>query len=494
MEVKQAIRKANGMLVIIARGLEYKNKEVLLQLYRLLVKLHLQYCEQFWSPYLRKPMQQANVTGDTDAEGQCVCKVFLPDTTFPADKVENLQQTYQNLSQKMETEISKLEVYESVLVQYKTKLDNLTKRLEAMENSEDTFTKLDFELLRVELKEMENLITDLMQSVQGDTQVFDTLFEEIRNMTAIVNQLEHYDKNNVLLLRHEIERLQQRLEECQKLHNGTQGGDFGACENGGIANVSKPFIVQKNYYGSSYAYGAWGKDPYPAPGRRNMYWVTSQNSFPTMNNYRLYSDYTHLVLGEQFQALSLSASGYGSGVVMFKNYLYYNYYNDNRYIVRANASSPSQYQSILLEDAVTGNRFSYSSSDYQNLDFSVDENGLWVIYATEKSRGNIVLSKINEDSFIVEATWETNQFKRAASNAFMLCGVLYVTRTVTTQMEEIFYTFDTKTGKESLINIPFENKHENVISLHYNPSDHKLYMYNDGYMVFYNLEFKSKTP
>ncbi|GCB68447.1 hypothetical protein scyTo_0012285 [Scyliorhinus torazame] len=215
-----------------------------------------------------------------------------------------------------------------------------------MENSEETFTKLDFELLRVELKEMERLITELMQSVQGNNLVFETLFEEIRNMAAIVNQLEHYDKN-VLLMRREIKKLQQRLEECQQLHNGFQGGDF-----------------------------------------------------------------------------------------------------DNRYITRANASSPNQYQSVLLEDAVTGNRFSYSSSDNQNLNFSVDENGLWVIYATEKSKGKIVVSKINEESFIVQATWETNQFKRAASNAFMLCGVLYVTQTLTIQTEEIFYTFDTKTGKE----------------------------------------------
>ncbi|XP_067848290.1 olfactomedin-4-like [Heptranchias perlo] len=443
------------------------------------------------------PMQQTNVTGDVDVHGQCVCKVFLPDTTFPADEVGNLQQTYQNLSQKVETEITTLEVYESMLVQYGQKLVNLTKRLEAMENNEDTFTKLDFELLRVELKEMERLITELMQSVQGDTHVFDMLFEEIQNMTAIVNQLEHYNKNNVLLMRREIKRLQQRLEECQKLHNGTQGGDmpdidFGSCEHEGIANLSKPFIVQKNYYG--YAFGAWGKDPYPVPGRKNMYWVTSQNSFPTMNQYRLYSDYTHLVLSDQFQASTLSAAGYGSGVVMFKNYLYYNDYSSNKLIMRANASSPSQYQSIALEGAVTGDRFSYSSSNYQNLDFSVDEKGLWVIYATEKSRGNIVVSKINDNSFIVEDTWETNQFKGAASNAFMACGVLYVTRTMTTQTEEIFYTFDTKTGKESFISIPFEKKYENIISLHYNPSDHKLYMFNDGYMVFYNMVFKPKKP
>lgn len=54
MQVQQAIRKANGVLAFIARGIEYKNTEVLLQLYTVLVRPHLEYCVQFWGPYLRK--------------------------------------------------------------------------------------------------------------------------------------------------------------------------------------------------------------------------------------------------------------------------------------------------------------------------------------------------------------------------------------------------------------------------------------------------------
>uniref|UniRef100_UPI00398ECED7 nucleotide-binding oligomerization domain-containing protein 1-like isoform X3 n=1 Tax=Pristiophorus japonicus TaxID=55135 RepID=UPI00398ECED7 len=54
MQVQQAVKKANGMLAFIARGFEYRSREVLLQLYRALVKPHLEYCVQFWSPNLRK--------------------------------------------------------------------------------------------------------------------------------------------------------------------------------------------------------------------------------------------------------------------------------------------------------------------------------------------------------------------------------------------------------------------------------------------------------
>jgi len=54
LQVQQVIKKANGILSFIARGMEFKNSEVMLQLYKVLVRPHLEYCVQFWSPYLRK--------------------------------------------------------------------------------------------------------------------------------------------------------------------------------------------------------------------------------------------------------------------------------------------------------------------------------------------------------------------------------------------------------------------------------------------------------
>ena len=54
LQLQQVIRKTNGMLVFITRRMEYKNREVLLQLYRVSVKPHLEYYVQFRSPYFKK--------------------------------------------------------------------------------------------------------------------------------------------------------------------------------------------------------------------------------------------------------------------------------------------------------------------------------------------------------------------------------------------------------------------------------------------------------
>ena len=54
VQIQSAVRKTNAMLAFMSRGLEYKSRDVLLRLYKALVRPHLEYCEQFWAPYLRK--------------------------------------------------------------------------------------------------------------------------------------------------------------------------------------------------------------------------------------------------------------------------------------------------------------------------------------------------------------------------------------------------------------------------------------------------------
>ncbi|VCW96499.1 unnamed protein product, partial [Gulo gulo] len=79
--------------------------------------------------------------------------VTLPDTAFPVQRVEHLEVTAHILSQKFEKELSKVREYVQLISVYEKKLSNLTIRVEIMEEGTISYTELDFELIKIEVKE-----------------------------------------------------------------------------------------------------------------------------------------------------------------------------------------------------------------------------------------------------------------------------------------------------------------------------------------------------
>lgn len=53
--------------------------------------------------------ESGNVTASVSESGQCVCHVFLPDTTFPADRVEHMQEVTKDLLLEVEIQMNKVQ-------------------------------------------------------------------------------------------------------------------------------------------------------------------------------------------------------------------------------------------------------------------------------------------------------------------------------------------------------------------------------------------------
>jgi len=128
---------------------------------------------------------------------------------------------------------------------------------------------------------------------------------------------------------------------------------------------------------------------------------------------------------------------------------------------------------------------------YTDLDLATDESGVWVIYTTTQDFGNLVLSKVDKgEKPELGQTWRTSVYKQSVTNTFMACGVLYATRFIDTNMEEIFYSFDTATGRENFnIGIFINKMSPNIQSLNYSPVNQMLYAYCDSSMVSYKVLF-----
>ncbi|XP_037656491.1 olfactomedin-4 [Choloepus didactylus] len=437
----------------------------------------------------------SNFTGSMDDRGTCQCNVALPDTTFPVVRVEQLEFTAHILTQTFETELSKVREYVQLIEVYEKRFYNLTARVEIMEKNSIYYSKLDFELIKIEVKEMEKLIIQLKKGFVGSSEVVDRLEVEIRNMTLLVEKLETLDKNNVLSIRREILALKNRLKECEASKSENPPAILppapGNCSHGGVVNISKPFVVQLNWKGFAYKYGAWGRGYSPENPDEVLYWVAPLNTDGRyLQYYRLYNTLDDLQLYTNYREYQVYY-GQGSGTAVYKNNMYINFYNSQN-IAKVNLTTNTVTVSRALPDAAYNNRFSYANVEWQDIDFAVDENGLWVVYATEASTGNMVISKLNDTTLEVIDTWQTRQYKPSVSNSFMVCGVLYATRTLNTRKEEIFYYFDTNTGKEGSLSITMSKMQERVQSINYHPFEQKLFVYNDGYLLYYDLTFLQK--
>ncbi|KAM9355063.1 olfactomedin-4-like [Pholidichthys leucotaenia] len=435
---------------------------------------------------LRSEGSLRNETGGEN-EDICTCNAFLPASTFPVGDLVVVEQKAVEISQTLELQMGKLEEYEIKVIDYAEKIIKLTAEIEQMEKNTDGYTENDFIEKKVEIKQVEALIKELQLSINRSTVIFESLHVEITAAVATLTRLEKtYDKNMVLLTRREYIKVQVQLEECERRHQELFNPNIGSCAHTGIVKVSKPIVSHLNIHlSSSYKFGGWGKDSKPLPERESMYWY-SGNTNTHFNYIRFYADYKSLILREHFENHNLASGwqSYGNNYIIRENTLYYQL-NNPFGIAKLNFTT-MKYESRVIPKA---SRFSYAQFTDQYFDFAADETGLWVIYATDESGGRIVLAKINEASFGIEEEWQTSMYKPSVSNAFMVCGVMYAVRSLDILTEEIFYKYDTKTSQGSFTSISFERFQEKFSNLDYNPTDQKLYMYNDGYYVNYHLWF-----
>ena len=57
-QTEKSCKTANRVLGLIARNFNYKSRELMLPLYKSLVRPHLEYADQFWSPHLRRDIDK----------------------------------------------------------------------------------------------------------------------------------------------------------------------------------------------------------------------------------------------------------------------------------------------------------------------------------------------------------------------------------------------------------------------------------------------------
>ncbi|XP_060610950.2 olfactomedin-like [Anolis sagrei] len=445
-----------------------------------------------------------------DGEGnECLCSLEIPEELFPSHMIDILEDAYENLTDRLKNDISKITVIKNNITEYTDKLKNLTDTIIEMETNgikDDS----DYQRVVKDINNLQKLIEDLTDRLNGTENGVEDLLNQVNNVSSMVWTLETFDQNGVLSTRRELASVRKQLAECEEAAGNPNFGlpsaglvppEFGKCDNKKLVNISKPFIVKLNWRGFSYKHGAWGKDFAVGNQHPGMFWVAPLNTDERrMETYRLYNSYTDMLLYKNQIEKSLSEyvgltwnyanCGQGSGIILYNGSLYYNCYN-TRNLCKLDVVTHNLKRKAV-EGAAFNNWFSYSGVNWQDFDFSGDENGLWVAYATEPRKGKITVGKLDPETLDILEKWDTSLFRPNATNTFMICGVLYALKRVSAHVEKIFYSFDTSTGEEKELDITVEKLADTPQSVSYNPNDHKIYMYNDGYLVTYDVMFERR--
>ncbi|XP_066147543.1 uncharacterized protein [Euwallacea fornicatus] len=238
------------------------------------------------------------------------------------------------------------------------------------------------------------------------------------------------------------------------------------------------YAVGKPVYNrfSDYTYGCWMTDAHT--DARSYIWATNESSSNELIEYR---NKTAFRGNHPANVYRLDHPFSGNSHVVFNGSFFYNV-NGTKRILRYNLATKNT-KSLDLPGAMERTSKLYSGQ-YNYVDFCVDENGLWLIFAVPDSNNTAVM-KVDIDKMTPQYTWNISLDHHKVGEMFIVCGVLYAVDSVYDRTSKIRFALDLYKNVLLDVNLQFANPFRKTTMLSYNHKTKELYSWDKGNQLTY---------
>ncbi|EFA07484.2 uncharacterized protein LOC659930 [Tribolium castaneum] len=244
--------------------------------------------------------------------------------------------------------------------------------------------------------------------------------------------------------------------------------------------VGKP--VYHRY--SDHNNGCWMRDSNPLVEKdAEKFWVTQEDDpshlfqFDNKTMFRRNAPSRTYVLSYPFQ---------GNAHVIYNGSFYYNAKASNK-IIKFNLQT-SHSDNLSLPFPYPLNSSNLYTAQYNYMDFSVDDNGLWVIFPVPDSNNTAVL-KMDVNLMKINYIWNVSINHNKVGEMFIVCGVLYAVDSVTDRNTKIRFALDLYNEKLLDVNLAFSNPFRKTTMIGYNHRNKELYTWDKGNQLTYPVRY-----
>ncbi|KAF5300917.1 hypothetical protein FQR65_LT09080 [Abscondita terminalis] len=235
------------------------------------------------------------------------------------------------------------------------------------------------------------------------------------------------------------------------------------------------------------SHSSWMVDPYPLDdGDPYKIYATSINYFKLYE----FNDIVSFEKNEPTKTYELDMAFGGSANAIYKGAFYYKINSKKPRIVKYHLKTEKTY-GVNIDELLSQELKPLYMSKFNYFDFSVDENGLWVIFSTPETE-NTAVAKIDEDTLLVENIWEINIKHRKYIDMFIASGVLYTIEYASNGAVKIDVAVSLLTNNVTRLNLDGIDQTRGITMATYNHKLKKILIVDDynriGYPVSWNDE------